>query len=79
MEAGLDSLGAVELQASLGTAFGLQLPATATIDHPTSAALAAHIGALLGGALASQRALPSSVPRLLHRSKAHHQWATGRE
>jgi len=62
MEAGLDSLGATELQASLGAAFGLQLPATATIDHPTSAALAAYIGALLGDTPASQRALPSSVP-----------------
>ncbi|KAK9841826.1 hypothetical protein WJX81_005522 [Elliptochloris bilobata] len=48
MEAGLDSLGATELQATLGTAFGLQLPATTTIDYPTSAALAAHIGLLLG-------------------------------
>lgn len=49
MEAGLDSLGATELQASLGAAFGMDLPATATIDHPTSAALAAYITSLLSG------------------------------
>lgn len=48
MEAGLDSLGATELQAALGMAFSLELPATMTIDYPTSAALAAHIGSLLG-------------------------------
>lgn len=49
MEAGLDSLGATELQASLEAAFGMDLPATATIDHPTSAALAAYITSLLSG------------------------------
>ena len=49
MEAGLDSLGATELQAALGMAFSLELPATTTIDYPTSAALAAHIGLRLGG------------------------------
>ena len=48
MEAGLDSLGATELQAALGTAFSLELTATTSIDYPTSAALAAHISSMLG-------------------------------
>lgn len=49
MEAGLDSLGATELQTALGTAFSLELPATTSLDYPTSAALAAHISSALGG------------------------------
>lgn len=49
MEAGLDSLGATELQAALGTAFSLELPATTSIDYPTSAALAAYISSMTVG------------------------------
>ena len=40
MEAGLDSLGAVELRTKLGAEFGMELPATITFDHPSVAALA---------------------------------------
>ncbi len=40
MEAGLDSLGAVELRTSLNAAFGVELPVTVTFDHPSVAALA---------------------------------------
>ncbi len=40
MEAGLDSLGAAELRASVLSKFGTELPATATFDHPTTSALA---------------------------------------
>ena len=43
MEAGLDSLGAVELCTTLANTFSLDLPATITFDYPTTAALAAFI------------------------------------
>ena len=47
MEAGLDSLGAVDLRNALDARFAVSLPATATFDYPTTAAMAAFIAAEL--------------------------------
>ena len=44
MQAGLDSLGAVELRDAIERGFGVSLPATAVFDHPTVSQLAAFIG-----------------------------------
>lgn len=43
MEAGLDSLAAVELRNGIASAFSITLPATLAFDFPTTAAIAQHI------------------------------------
>ena len=46
MEAGLDSLGAVELRTSLGQHLELELPATIVFNYPTVSQLASYIAGL---------------------------------
>ena len=47
MEAGLDSLGAVDLRNALAAQFSVDLPATVTFDYPTIPGLARFITSLL--------------------------------
>jgi hypothetical protein len=47
MEAGLDSLGTVELRNALGDHFQIDLPATFVFDYPSAAAVAEAVAQLL--------------------------------
>lgn len=47
MEAGLDSIGAVELRNSVVSKYGIDLPATISFDQPTVRALAEYLAAML--------------------------------
>ena len=47
MEAGLDSIGAVELRNSVASQYGIDLPPTVTFDQPTVRALADYLAAVL--------------------------------
>lgn len=71
-QAGLDSLGTLELRNAIADAIGLELPATAAFDYPTTAALAAHIAAQLApagqGAQGGPHASPASGPAVLLRT-----------
>lgn len=48
MDAGLDSLGAVELRSALSQACGAELPVSLTFDYPTVAALSQYLAGITG-------------------------------
>ncbi|KOV35255.1 hypothetical protein ADK60_09985 [Streptomyces sp. XY431] len=61
MDSEFDSLGVIELRNRVNTATGLRLPTTALFDHPTPAALAAHLRERLAPPPAAP-AVPAGAP-----------------
>jgi acyl carrier protein len=70
MEAGLDSIGAVELRNSVGARFGIELPATVTFDHPSPAALARYLASRLAPKQAVTALHPQAMAAALPRQPA---------
>lgn len=71
MEAGLDSLAAVELRNELSTRLGVDLSATVVFDYPTISALSRHIAASAAtAAVATQQLHSSSFVLASHNTQA---------
>ena len=66
MEAGLDSLGAVELRTSLQAEFSVELPATLVFDFPSVAAISKFVASQQSPPEATLQPTPA-VSILLHR------------
>jgi acyl carrier protein len=73
MEAGLDSIGSVELRNAVSAKFGVELPATVTFDHPSAGALAQFVAQHMTGgsaAAASQAGAPLQQAQLQRQSES---------
>ena len=65
LDAGIDSLSAIELTSRLGSLYGVALASTVVFDHPTARAVAAHLLEQVGPCVQqeSSLAVPVSMPR----------------
>ena len=64
MEAGLDSIGSVEVRNAVASRFGVELPATVTFDYPSVEALAGYVVGTMAPAIAALQVatLPHGPP-----------------
>ena len=62
LQAGLDSLGAVELRNAITAAFDISLPATITFDYPTPASLAGFLSSQMAPVEFPDDMIMSSCP-----------------